>query len=424
MTSRYRVEYALKQHRRDEFIEWIKGVLAGPFVLHAVKSSGITVADDMKISADARRRYAEVFSDIERLVDDQIFMYSQNTPEFSRLKQLVPSVGEFFTQLPLEKAFYIEDEKRSISKRRLVCPSFNDVRVILNTAQLLQLSGNFNSVSIQEEDKLQLITFDGDVTLYDDGDCLMPDSPLIPLIIQALSRNFFIGIVTAAGYKDGAKYYERLYGLIDALELEIYGLTERQKERFLVMGGEANYLLQYDSVLKKLKFIEPSKWILPAMAGWNPINITNTLDFAESVLSDLIRKLELPAIVVKKERAVGMVAKPGFKLLREALEEVVLICDNKLNNFQPAQEIEFCAFNGGSDVWVDIGDKSLGVKVLQTFLGKDAKSNSTLHIGDQFATVGANDYKARRSACTVWIANPEETRNCLVDLFKYIDNKY
>ncbi|KAI7603627.1 hypothetical protein KC319_g22066, partial [Hortaea werneckii] len=33
MTTRYRVEYALKTHRRDQFIEWIKGLLAVPFVL-------------------------------------------------------------------------------------------------------------------------------------------------------------------------------------------------------------------------------------------------------------------------------------------------------------------------------------------------------------------------------------------------------
>uniref|UniRef100_L2GFM8 Imp-specific 5-nucleotidase n=1 Tax=Colletotrichum fructicola (strain Nara gc5) TaxID=1213859 RepID=L2GFM8_COLFN len=35
MTTRYRVEYALKTHRRDQFIEWIKGLLAVPFVLYS-----------------------------------------------------------------------------------------------------------------------------------------------------------------------------------------------------------------------------------------------------------------------------------------------------------------------------------------------------------------------------------------------------
>lgn len=32
ITTQYRVEYALKTHRRDQLIEWIKGLLAVPFV--------------------------------------------------------------------------------------------------------------------------------------------------------------------------------------------------------------------------------------------------------------------------------------------------------------------------------------------------------------------------------------------------------
>lgn len=90
-------------------------------------------------------------------------MDSLNTPDLPRLNQLVPSVGLFFTPLPLEEAFLIQDKKRAISSRKLVSPSFNDIRVILNTAQVLQLakygSGNEGSKS------LKLVTFDGDVTL-------------------------------------------------------------------------------------------------------------------------------------------------------------------------------------------------------------------------------------------------------------------
>ncbi|GMF65773.1 unnamed protein product [[Candida] boidinii] len=205
MTSRYRVEYALKQHRRDEFIEWIKGLLAVPFVLYAVKSNGITCVDEIKTNLDAKRRYAEIFYDIEKLVDDQFQMQLNNTMQLSRLKQLIPSIGSFFTRLSLEKAFYIEDDKRSISKRRLVAPSFNDIRIILNTAQILELSNNFHS----DKNGLKLITFDGDVTLYDDGHSLESNSPIVPLIISLLSKDIVIGIVTAAGYSEisGSKYY-------------------------------------------------------------------------------------------------------------------------------------------------------------------------------------------------------------------------
>ena len=51
MTSRYRVEYALKSHRRDEFIEWIKGLLATPFVLHADDSH----ADAQLVAEDCQK---------------------------------------------------------------------------------------------------------------------------------------------------------------------------------------------------------------------------------------------------------------------------------------------------------------------------------------------------------------------------------
>jgi IMP and pyridine-specific 5'-nucleotidase len=75
----------------------------------------------------------------------------------SKLKLLVPSIGTFFTRLPLTDAFRYQDRKRFISSRRFVPPSFNDIRLILNTAQLMGV----NSVG-----PLDLATFDGDVTLW------------------------------------------------------------------------------------------------------------------------------------------------------------------------------------------------------------------------------------------------------------------
>lgn len=74
----------------------------------------------------------------------------------SKLKLLVPSVGTFFTRLPLAAAFKYQDKKRFISSRRFVPPSFNDIRLILNTAQLM---------GVTAEGGLDLATFDGDVTL-------------------------------------------------------------------------------------------------------------------------------------------------------------------------------------------------------------------------------------------------------------------
>lgn len=49
---------------------------------------------------------------------------------------------------------------------------------------------------------------------------------------------------------------------------------------------------------------------------------------------------------------------------------------------------------GGNDVFVDIGDKSWGVRALQSYFGGIDRSK-TLHVGDQFLSAGANDFKVR-----------------------------
>lgn len=97
-----------------------------------------------------------------------------NNPFPSKLKLLVPSIGPFFTRLPLEAAFKYQDSKRYISSRRFVSPSFNDVRLILNSAQMM---------AVTTYGTLELATFDGDVTLYDDGQSLEPTSPIVPRLI-------------------------------------------------------------------------------------------------------------------------------------------------------------------------------------------------------------------------------------------------
>ncbi|KXH34182.1 IMP-specific 5'-nucleotidase, partial [Colletotrichum nymphaeae SA-01] len=182
MTTRYRVEYALKTHRRDQFIEWIKGLLAVPFVLYS-QPTGVfdTRATSIaRMAEESHRRYAEIFRDVEHMIDDHITRQDEDLP--SKLKMLVPSAGPFFTRLPLEAAFTLMDAKRLISSRRYVSPSFNDVRLILNAAQILAVtspSPSPNPSNTATATSLQLATFDGDVTLYDDGESLLPTSPLI-----------------------------------------------------------------------------------------------------------------------------------------------------------------------------------------------------------------------------------------------------
>ncbi|KAF8002109.1 hypothetical protein HF325_003074 [Metschnikowia pulcherrima] len=466
MTSRYRVEYALKSHKRDELIEWIKGLLAVPFVLHGEIDeyerylAGHTTPDERRMEKFEQRiektlqtRYLEVFHDVEKLIDNTIALDERQISEHhvarTRLRQLVPSVGKFFTNLPLKDAFLIEDHKRLISRRTLVSPSFNDIRSILNTAQVLALTRQ------NQETKLRLVTFDGDVTLYDDGKSLEKDSPLVKLLIKLLSLDLYVAVVTAAGYPGqlGANsYQQRLNGLIEELR-ETSVLLATQKNNFLVMGGELNYLFRYDCTQGNLKFIEGSEWYLPLMNNWNQDKIVEIMDLSHEHLEHLRCKLRLDdeakTTIIRKERSLGIIPVNGYRIQRETLEEMVLSILAELNEFlnqnrprnsrildlksggitntinnKPAEtEVKVCAFNGGADVWVDIGDKALGVEALQLYLyktcggvhGKISKSSS-LHIGDQFASVGANDFKARLSACTVWIANPRETKDILEEM--------
>lgn len=70
---------------------------------------------------------------------------------------------------------------------------------------------------------------------------------------------------------------------------------------------------------------------------------------------------------------------------------------------------------GGRDAWVDVGNKRVGVQVLQSYLGIPAEE--TLHIGDQFLNTG-NDFAARSVCPCVWITSPEETTYILKSILR------
>lgn len=73
------------------------------------------------------------------------------------------------------------------------------------------------------------------------------------------------------------------------------------------------------------------------------------------------------------------------------------------------------SLTGGSDIFVDIGDKSWGVLACQRYFG-GIQGSQTLHVGDQFLSAGANDFKARLACTTAWIASPAETVDLLDEL--------
>lgn len=307
------------------------------------------------MAEEAARRYAEIMRDVEVMIDDHIALQhqpdgsgsgsgagavvSQVPSPPSKLKLLVPTIGPFFTRLALEAAFKYQDSKRYISSRRFVSPSFNDVRLILNSAQIM---------AVTTYSSLQLATFDGDVTLYDDGESLEPDSPLVPRLLDLLRKNVRVGIVTAAGYTTADRYHARLHGLLDAMAASAE-LTPAQKANLLVMGGEANYLFAFDPSAGPhlLRPVPRAEWLTPEMMAWHEADIAALLDDAEAALRECVRALALPAVVMRKDRAVGIIPDPeaGARIPRESLEETVLVVQRLLENSLAgrAKRVPFCA---------------------------------------------------------------------------------
>ncbi|TKA72292.1 hypothetical protein B0A49_05701 [Cryomyces minteri] len=317
----------------------------------------------------AHKRYGEIMRDVEELINDHIAHQTAGTHDRSKLKLLVPSISVFYTPLLLHEAFRYQDVRRHISFRRFVPPSFNDIRLVLNTAQVM---------SLVKDGPLELVTFDGDVTLYDDGESLTAENPVIPFIIRLMLSGTKIGIVTAAGYTDAARYYGRLHGLLDAIHAS--DMPRRYKKNL---------------VPDMLSYVPRQAWQLEEMRAWRDEDVVELLDVAERALRDCISNMKLRAEILRKERAVGLIPKTaGYKFAREELEETVLVTQKILEMSAVGKRLPFC----GNDVFVDIGDKSWGVLACQRFFG-GIEGGKTLHVGDQFLSAGANDFKARL-ACT------------------------
>ena len=59
------------------------------------------------------------------------------------------------------------------------------------------------------------------------------------------------------------------------------------------------------------------------------------------------------------------------------------------------------------------------MRAVQNYLGGIQPAN-TLHVGDQFLSAGANDFKARLACTTAWIASPSETVALLDELAAHV----
>lgn len=325
----------------------------------------------------------EVMIKMERWVQEH-----RKDPKRSQLKRLVPAIGTMFTDLPLMRAFREYDEFFALSRRRFVPPNFAEIRHILNIAQV-HASAEY----------LKLITFDADGTIYADGAHMEQDSHMIDIMIELMRLNICVAIVTAAGYPGEPHLFEkRMEGLLDSFKAR--HLPKHVTDNFLMLGGECNYLLRYNSASGRLEFVPDDEWKTPDMLSWTLADIQYTLDHAQHTLTEAAAGLKLPVQVIRKERAVGVV--PLDTTIYEVLEDLAITVDSQLVDMP----VPFCAFNGGADVFVDIGNKSLGLEALMNYTG--AMPHSSLHVGDRF-TASGNDNATRDCCCILWVACPEET---------------
>lgn len=438
-SSAHRRNYMLSTHRRDGLIEWMKEMLMHSFVL------------------DAKESYHGTMRFFEELIDEH-----RRMPTKSRLSQFVPTVGVFHTHLPLHHAFRIYDNKYSISQRRHIAPSFNEIRHILNLAQILAIG-----------DTLKLISFDGDQTLYDDGGNFDADNDELALaIIRLLCHDVKVAVVTAAGYGwNGSKYEVRLKGLLSRFVDE--NMTKEQVENFFVFGGESNYLFQCTlldadvdtshispfpkkgedtsglptappipstpvpdheghaagkkSQRARLIPVPIADWQADDLHGpkpyfWPEAQVKSLLDVAERTMRETVDELRLRARIMRKERSIGCfpggpdmikkvpVGHGSNRLKREALDEMVLRVMEAIRVHDPPFDLPYCVFNGGTDAWLDIGNKRVAVAALQAFFR--LPQEQCLHVGDQFLNVG-NDLAARDATPCIWITSPRETGKVL-----------
>ena len=184
----------------------------------------------------------------------------------------------------------------------------------------------------------------------------------------------------------------------------------------------------------RLAFVPDHEWKSPEMASWTAEEIERLLDAAQAALEEGAARLRLPVRVIRKERAVGVL--PLAPTVYEVLEDLAISVQVELaggkrwegekdksnrgrrgnesesnsngnnNNNSAAPLLPFCAFNGGGDVFVDVGNKSLGLDALKAYLG--LSPSQVLHVGDRFTDSG-NDTATRDCCSIVWVANPEET---------------
>lgn len=382
-----------------------------------------------EVAPEVRPGVEAVFADMERMIATHVA--AGPGAAGTALKRICPTIGEIFLPLDLVRSLREYDAVTAITKRRHVIPTFAEVRRIFNIAVVHSLADN-----------VRLVTLDADDTIYSDGATLTMESPIIPLITKLLRTGCHVSLVTAAGYPgEPHKYEARLAGLMRSFEFALScGAPPEVMHRFHVMGGECNYLLEpvvtaaEDGLSSRvaLREVPGSDWKDGRGQRWSQGDVLRLLDTAQRYMTQLAVELKLDVLVIRKERSVGIVQNPKSAveagavgaygssvghMTYEALEDIALAVQQHLET--AGTTIPFCVFNGGHDVFIDVGHKALGIRALQERLR--IAPRDTVHVGDRFTRTG-NDRRARVVANTLWVASPAETEYLLSQLIDDIRN--
>ena len=401
-----------------------------------------------RLYSDARkggnaRAVHYAFSTAQAQLDDHYAKRGSGEP--SLLTPTCPSISSLFLRLDLLGALAELDATAHLTSRVHVPPTFAEVRSVLNLAVVAACAAG-----------LRLLTLDADDTLYNDGGNLSFDAPNIPYLIRLMRMGVRVAVVTAAAYPGAPERYEnRLAGLLSAMAFAVEAGAPPGPlvDNFMVMGGQCNCACAsrvalhsalhpwarcssrpppppphsplppwVDCLIARctttptvrvyLEELPGAQWKKFRGVRWAPENVKATLDVAESALRSTAAALGISSsiILIRKERAVGCIAKDAVSapLSYEILEELTLATQAALEAF--GSGLPTCCFNGGHDVFVDVGSKALGLAALQGLLG--ATPESTVHVGDRFTSTG-NDLSTRDRASTLWTSGPANTLELL-----------
>mmetsp|Transcript_54555 Transcript_54555/g.130152 ORF Transcript_54555/g.130152 Transcript_54555/m.130152 type:complete len:495 (+) Transcript_54555:110-1594(+) len=334
-------------------------------------------------------------------------------PELVSCSARTTASRRLHTALPLGAAFRKYDAETRISSRKNVAPQFREVRNICNVAQVLSSA----------KEGLSLITFDGDGTLYPDrsvlddsgADAFPAASDLIDSLVALMDKGVAVALCTAVGDPKPGPYEKRLAGLLRRIEKR----GKAFKGSLYAVGGQCNYVFRYSASKPGFDPVPRDQWEPQSMKEWSTDAIKMTLDAAESALLVTAQQVgfEDKVKLVRKERAVGLLYTGHLhRSTAYFLDELALRARDavkRLHQQAGGKKLPFCTFNGGRDVFVDVGTKEMGIDVLRGLVG--ASRGQTLHVGDQFTRTG-NDLLARRACGTLWVDDPNETALLLSEL--------